>query len=56
MTTLGFTLTLVMLLNGVVWLGISALILYNVFEYTVDKHEIKKDLHPAFKHWAKFMI
>ena len=55
MATLMFLLTLVMLLNGIVWLAISMIILYNLYEYTADKHEIKKDLHPFFKRYARFM-
>jgi len=55
MGILGYMLTLTMLLNGIVWLAISSLILYNIYEYTVDKHHLRKDLPMYFKKYARFM-
>lgn len=46
---------LIMLLNGVVWLAISLLVLYNVYEYTVDKYNLRKEIHPFFRKYFKLI-
>jgi len=55
MSLLGSLITVTMLLNMVVWLLISCLILYNVVEYTIDKHHARKDLSPFFKKYARWI-
>lgn len=55
MATMGFILTLLLILNSMVWLAISSLILYNVYHYTVDKYNQKKDMPPFFRKYARFI-
>lgn len=44
MTFFAYAISTMMILLSIVWLGISLLILYNLYHYTIDKRNIKKDL------------
>ena len=55
MLTLTVILSIVMLLNGMVWLAISGLILYNILEYTLDKHNLRKDFSPFMRKYVRWI-
>jgi len=55
MTTLGFALTVLLICNSFVWLVISCLILYNLLGYTLDKRDLRKDMHPFFRKYARMI-
>jgi len=39
------------LVNAMIWLGISGLLLYHLYIYTRDRHELRKSIHPDFRKW-----